>query len=166
LANFNKVILLGNLTRDPETRATQSGAQVTKFGMAINHKFKGQDGQLRESTCFVDLTAFGRTGEVIQQYCKKGKPLFVEGRLEYSQWQDKEGNKKSKLEVIVENFQFVDAGQRGEGGGAPRAESGGNRFAGPRRPAEGQAPAGGGDAPPAAPEGGGEFQGNYDEIPF
>ena len=167
MANFNKVILLGNLTRDPETRATQSGAQVTKFGMAISRKWSGPDGQQRDSTCFVNLTAFGRQGEVIQQYCKKGRPLFVEGRLEYSQWQDKDGNKRSSLDVVVESFQFVDGGSQrsAEGGGAP---AGGRSFA-PRRPAadsQAQAPApGGGDAPPPA-EGGGEFQGDYNEIPF
>jgi single-strand DNA-binding protein len=129
MANLNKVFLIGNLTRDVELRATQSGTNVAKFGMAINHKYT-QNGQQKETTCFVDVTAFGRQAEVLAQYLKKGRPVFVEGRLDYSTWEDKEGNKKSKLQVIVENFQFIDGpgGQRGseEGGRGParRAESG------------------------------------------
>lgn len=112
MANFNKVILMGNLTRDPEMRTTQGGTQVVKFGMAISRKFKDQ-----ETTCFVDCTAFGRTGEVIQQYMSKGRPIFVEGRLDFSSWQDQDGNKRSKLGVIVENFQFLGQGGQGSGQG-------------------------------------------------
>jgi single-strand DNA-binding protein len=113
MASFNKVILLGNLTRDPELRSTQSGQAIAKFGMAINRKFTAS-GEQREETCFVDLTAWGRQAEVIHQYSAKGRALLVEGRLQFSTWESKEGKKRSKLEVIVENFQFV--GSR-EGGG-------------------------------------------------
>lgn len=125
MANFNKVILMGNLTRDPEMRTSQGGTQVVKFGMAINRKFKDQ-----ETTCFVDCTAFGRTGEVIQQYMHKGKPIFVEGRLDFSSWQDQDGNKRSKLGVIVENFQFLgqggqSSGQGNQGGGQASYGGGG-----------------------------------------
>jgi len=117
MANFNKVLLMGNLTRDPELRATQGGTNVAKLGMAVNRRWTGQGGQTQESTCFVDLTAFGRQAEVIQQYCRKGSPLFVEGRLEYSTWTAQDGQKKSKLEVIIENFQLLGAGGKGQAGG-------------------------------------------------
>lgn len=107
MANVNKVILLGNLTRDPELRHSQGGMAIAKLGMAINRKWT-QDGERKESTCFVDLTAFGKQAETVAQYCKKGTPLFVEGRLEFSQWDDKDtGKKRSKLDVVVESFQFV-----------------------------------------------------------
>ena len=122
MANFNKVILLGNLTRDVELRHTQSGQALAKFGMAINRKWS-QNGEQKESTCFVDLTAWGRQAEVLQQYVKKGSQLFVEGRLEYSTWESPEGGKRYKLEVVVENFQFIDS--KGGGGGGERAA--GNR---------------------------------------
>ncbi|MCA8949264.1 MAG: single-stranded DNA-binding protein [Planctomycetes bacterium] len=118
MANFNKVILLGNLTRDIELRHTQSGMALAKFGLAVNRKWS-QNGEQKESTCFVDLTAWGRQAEVLAQYVGKGSQLFVEGRLEYSTWESQEGGKRSKLEVVVENFQFVGGGtgQRGGGGG-------------------------------------------------
>ena len=100
MANFNKVILCGNLTRDVEIRHTQGGMAVAKMGMAINRKWT-QNGESKESTCFVDLTAFGRQAEILGQYVGKGSPLFVEGRLEFSSWEDKEGNKRNKLEGVI-----------------------------------------------------------------
>lgn len=106
MSNFNKVILLGNLTRDVELRHTQGGTAVAKFGMAINRKWS-QQGEQKESTCFVDLVAWGKTAELIAQYVKKGSQLFVEGRLEFQSWEGRDGGKRSKLEVVVENFQFV-----------------------------------------------------------
>ena len=119
MANFNKVILAGNLTRDPEVRYSQSGTAVAKFGMAINRKFKDQ-----ESTCFVDITAFGKQAEVLEQYVKKGSPLMVEGRLEFSQWEDKNGGgKRSKLEVVVEQFQFLGGGDKRESGSGGRGKA-------------------------------------------
>ena len=103
MANWNRVTLMGNLTRDVESRTTQGGMVVGKFGMAVNRKQKEM-----EHTCFVDCTAFGKSAELISQYCQKGSPLFIEGRLEFSQWDDKTtGAKRSKLEVVVENFQFL-----------------------------------------------------------
>jgi single-strand DNA-binding protein len=123
MANLNKVFLMGNLTRDPELRATAGGTNVCKFGLAINRKWTGSNGQAQESVCFVDVTAFGRQAEVINQYCTKGKPLFVEGRLEYSTWQSQDGQKKNKLEVIVENFQFIGAAGSKEGGGGRAGKS-------------------------------------------
>jgi single-strand DNA-binding protein len=148
VANFNKVILLGNLTRDVELRHTQSGMALGKFGMAINRKWS-QNGEQKESTCFVDLTAWGRQAELLNQYVKKGSQLFVEGRLEYSTW-EAEGGKRSKLEVIVENFQFVGSARGGEGGGGGERRSTGG--AGKRQQAAG------------AEGGGGEV--DYGDIPF
>lgn len=107
MSNFNKVILLGNVTRDFETRHTQGGMMIAKFGMAVNRTWS-QNGERKESTCFVDLTVFGKTAELMAQHLRKGSPVFVEGRLELQQWEDKQtGAARSKLEVIVENFQFV-----------------------------------------------------------
>lgn len=127
MANFNKVILLGNLTRDVEMRYTQGGTAIGKLGMAINRRYT-QNGETKESTCYVDLTAWGKQAEILSQYTKKGSQLFVEGRLEFSTWESKEGGKRNKLEVIVENFQLM--GSRNGGGtrGAqeqPRAAAGG-----------------------------------------
>lgn len=122
MANFNRVILLGNLTRDVEIRYSQGGTAIAKFGMAINRKY-GQQGEQKESVCYVDLTAWGKVAELISQYCAKGSQLFVEGRLEYSQWEDKKGGgKRNKLEVVVENFQFMPRGENG-GGGKPKVEN-------------------------------------------
>lgn len=131
MANFNKVILLGNLTRDVELRHTQSGMALAKLGMAVNRKWS-QNGEQKESTCFVDLTAWGRQAEVLSQYVSKGSQLFIEGRLEYSTWEAKEGGgKRSKLEVVVENFQFVgssgSSGSRGGDGGGQSRSRGGSR---------------------------------------
>ena len=150
MANFNKVILLGNLTRDIEMRHTQSGMALAKFGMAVNRKWS-QNGEQKESTCFVDMTAWGRQAEVLAQYVGKGSQLFIEGRLEYSTWESQEGGKRSKLEVVVENFQFVGGGgQRGSGGGG----GGGG----------GRARSGGGSSEAAAGGGGGDV--DYGDIPF
>ena len=164
MANFNKVILMGNLTRDVEMRTTQGGMQIAKLGMAINRKWT-QNGEQKESTCFVDLTAFGRQAEVLSQYVAKGSPLFVEGRLEYSTWEGQDGQKKNKLEVVVENFQFVGAprsageggGGGGGGGGAPRRAAGGG--GGARRNSGGESEGGGGG-------GGGGGDVDYGDIPF
>ncbi len=130
MANFNKVILMGNLTRDIELRHTQGGMAIAKFGMAINRKTSSQSGEAKESTCFVDCTAFGKSAELLSQYVRKGSQLFVDGRLEFSTWEAKEGGKRSKLEVIVENFQFMGSGNRdnsGGGGGGGGERRGGGR---------------------------------------
>ncbi len=113
MANFNKVILMGNLTRDPETRVTPSGLAICKMGLAVNRVFKTQDGERREETTFVDVDAFGKQAETISKYMSKGRPILVEGRLKLDQWEDRNsGEKRSKLGVVVENFQFV--GGRGD----------------------------------------------------
>lgn len=120
---LNKVFLYGNLTRDPELKALPGGGQVANFGIATNRSFKGKDGQRQEATEFHNLVAFGRTAEVIAQYCKKGRPIFVDGRITTRSWDDKETGKKNyRTEIVIENFQFgADGSKPGSGGGAPAA---------------------------------------------
>ena len=123
MANFNKVILAGNLTRDPEVRYTPKGMAIAKFGLAINRTWKNEAGETKEEVTFVDIDAFGRTAEVISQYLKKGRPILVEGRLKLDQWDDKQsGQKRSRLGVVLENFQFLDSG-RGDGAARSSAPS-------------------------------------------
>ncbi len=109
MATYNKVLLMGNLTRDPELKQTPSSQSVAQIGIALNRKFKDREGNMREETTYVDCEAWGRTAEVMAQYLSKGKPVFVEGRLKLDQWQDKEGNNRSKLKVVIESFQFIDS---------------------------------------------------------
>jgi single-strand DNA-binding protein len=118
MANFNKVILAGNLTRDPQLSYLPSNTAVCEFGLAINRKWRSQNGEMKDETCFVEIRAYGKPAETLNQYMNKGKPLMVEGRLKYDQWEGKDGQKRSKLYVIAENFQFL-----GSAGGA----GGGNR---------------------------------------
>ena len=109
MASYNKVILMGNLTRDPELKQTPSNQSVAQIGLAVNRKFKGREGDMKEETTFVDCEAWGRTAETMSKYLSKGKPVFVEGRLKLDQWQDKDGNNRSKLKVVIDTFQFVDS---------------------------------------------------------
>jgi len=120
MANLNKVFLIGNLTRDPELRYTPSGMAVVDFGMAVNRRWKGQDGERRDEVCFVDVQAWGRQAELISEYCRKGRSLFVEGRLTYDSWEGKDGQRRSRLRVTVENFQFLGDSGGGQGGRAGR----------------------------------------------
>ena len=122
---FNKVILMGNLTRDPETRTTTGGQSVTNFSLAVSRSWKGADGQQQEQTSFINCVAWGKPGEIIAQYVQKGRPLLVSGRLDQRSWDDKEsGQKRSTVEVVVEDFNFVSDG--GAGGGS-RGDSGSNQ---------------------------------------
>ena len=108
MASFNKVMLMGNLTRDPQVKHLPSSMVVAEFGLAVSRRFKTAAGEDREEVAFVDCTAFGKQAETIGQYCVKGKPIFVEGRLKFDTWEDKMGHgKRSKLTVVVENFQFL-----------------------------------------------------------
>lgn len=118
MANFNKVILAGNLTRDPQLTILPSNTPVCDFGMAVNRKWKSQTGEMREDVCFVDLRAYGRRAETLNQYMGKGQPLLIEGRLEFQQWEGKDGSKRSKHIVVVDNFQFL-GGPAGQRGGEP-----------------------------------------------
>ncbi len=116
MANYNKVFLMGNLTRDVELKYTPSNMAVANIGLAVGRRYRTKEGENREETAFVDCEAWGRTAEVMNQYLSKGRPVFIEGRLKLDQWQDKDGNNRSKLRVVVENFQFVDSRP---GGGDP-----------------------------------------------
>jgi len=120
MASFNKVILAGNLTRDPELRYTPKGTAVAKIGLAVSRTWTGEDGQKKEEVSFIDIEAWGRQGEVIAQYMKKGRPLLVEGRLKLDSWEDKNTKQKvSKLKVVLESFSFLDSKPSDTGGGAP-----------------------------------------------
>ena len=109
MPSYNKVLLMGNLTRDPQLKQTPNNMSVAEIGLACNRKFKGKDGEMREETTFVDCEAWGRTAETMAKYLSKGRPVFVEGRLKLDQWQDKDGNNRSKLRVVIESFQFIDS---------------------------------------------------------
>src|SRR4026207_344275 len=122
MANFNKVILAGNLTRDPELRYTPNGKAIAKFGLAINRNWTTDTGEKKEEVTFVDIDSFGRQAEVISQYLKKGRPVLVEGRLKLDQWDDKQsGQKRSRLGVVLESFSFLDSGGRGAAAGSAPA---------------------------------------------
>lgn len=124
MASLNKVMLIGNLTRDPELRVTPKGTAICQFGLAVNRQFKDESGATRDETTFVDIEAWGKQGETVAKYLTKGRPLFVEGRLKLDTWDDKTtGQKRSKMKVVLENFQFLGGREGGEGGGASRAAS-------------------------------------------
>ena len=146
MASFNKVILMGNLTRDPELRYTANNMAICKFGLAVNRRFKdGQSGEWKEEPTFVDVTIFGARAEPFARYHTKGKPTLIEGRLALDQWEDKNGGgKRSKLYVIAETWEFVGAGGGGRAEGS--REEGGAPRAGAAEPADG-APAYGGREP-------------------
>jgi len=112
--NYNKVILAGNLTRDPETKALPSGATVAAFSIAINRRWKDANGQQKEEVCFVDCAAFGKTAEAIQQYLHKGNGVLVEGRLRQDHWETQGGEKRNKLSVVAESVQFIGGGEHAE----------------------------------------------------
>jgi single-strand DNA-binding protein len=136
MASFNKVILLGNLTRDPEVRYTPKGTAVTELGMAVNRVYTAENGEKREDTTFVDVTLWGRTAEIAGEYLKKGRPVFIEGRLQLDTWDDKQsGQKRSKLKVVGEGLQLLGgrpgAGAGGSGGGE---DEGGSRSSRPAPP--------------------------------
>lgn len=118
MANLNKVMLIGNLTRDPELRHTPKGTAVSEISLAINRNWTNEQGQKQEDTTFVEVTLWGRQAEVVQQYVTKGSPIYIEGRLQLDSWDDKEtGKKRSKLRVIGENFQFLSSKPSGQSGG-------------------------------------------------
>ena len=118
MASFNKVILMGNLTRDPETRYAQSGTAIVNFGLAVNERFQGSDGQWQERPTFVDVTMFGKRGEAFAKFHTKGKAAFIEGKLRLDTWEDKNGGgKRSKLYVVGDNWEFVGGREGGGGGG-------------------------------------------------
>jgi single-strand DNA-binding protein len=138
MASYNKVILAGNQTRDPEMRYTPKGTAVVTFGLAMNRRWKSETGETKEEVTFVDIDAFGREAELISQYMKKGRPLLMEGRLKFDQWEDKNTHQKqSKLRVVLERFSFIDSkGDSGMPSDVPRARP----AAAPAAPAPAPAP--------------------------
>ncbi len=149
MASFNKVILAGNLTRDPELRYTPKGTAVARITLAVNRTWKSESGESKEEVSFVDVDVWGRQAEVISQYMKKGRPLLIEGRLKQDTWEDKNTKQKqSKLKVVLEGFTFIDSNRGGEGSGTPTAP----------RPAAASAPVPEGGEAEAPPEG--------DDVPF
>src|SRR2546430_17356087 len=155
MASFNKVILLGNLTRDPEVRYPPKGSAVCDLGIAVNRVYTTDSGERREEVTFVDVTLWGRTAEIAGEYLKKGRPVFIEGRLQLDSWDDKQtGQKRSKLKVIGESMQLLGGGRPGGATAAVPAEAagedqqtGGAKTSAPPKPSA-----------PAAPD--------EDEIPF
>ena len=125
MASYNRIILVGNLTRDPQLSYTPSNTAICKFGVATNRKWKDREGSMREEVCFVDCVLFGKGGETFNQYMSKGRPVLVEGRLSLNQWTTPEGDKRSKHEVFVENFTFLGGGQGGSKGGGGGDGAGG-----------------------------------------
>jgi len=158
MGNLNKVMLIGNVTRDPELRYTPKGSAVTEIGMAINRYYNSEDGERREETTFVDVTLWGRQAEVACQYLKRGRPVYIEGRLQLDSWEDKQsGQKRNKLRIVGEAMQFLGGradGNGGESGGSGYARSGGSE----RRTA--QPPS----RPPQDPDL--DIPADDDEIPF
>ena len=161
MPNFNKVMLMGNLTRDPEIKYTPKGTAIAVFGLATNRSYTLESGETREDVTVVDCEAYARLAEIIGEYCKKGKPIFVEGRLKLDTWDDKtSGQKRSKMKVVVEVMQLI-GGRDGGGGSVPDstaadADSQGARSSAPRRAPS--AP----PKPPADPD----LDAAPDDIPF
>src|ERR1700722_16567906 len=122
MASFNKVVLVGNLTRDPELRYTPKGTAIAKIGLAVNRVWTNEAGEKKEEVTFVDVDVFGRTAENVGQYMRKGRPILIEGRLRLDQWEEKQtGQKKKKTGVGAETVQFLGSPGEGGGGGAPAA---------------------------------------------
>jgi single-strand DNA-binding protein len=162
MASVNKVMLLGNLTRDPEIRYTPKGTAVTDLGMAVNRVRTGDNGERIEEVTYVDVTLWGRQAELAGQYLGKGRPVFIEGRLQLDQWDDKQsGQKRSRLRVVGENMQFLPGGGGGGNGGGnyPQGGSSSEEDEGPQR-----------QAPPSSSQGGAaasdSFDNDDDDIPF
>jgi len=147
MSNFNKVFLMGRLTRDPELRYTPQGTSVSDIGLAVNREYTHQNGERRKETVFVDVTLWKKQAEICCQYLKKGNPIFIEGRLAMDSWEGQDGQKRTKMRVVAENFQFLGGG-RGSGGEAPMPDVEGSS-----------------DGPPPAPPGesrrGGDYGASY-----
>jgi single-strand DNA-binding protein len=156
MANLNRVLLIGNLTRDPELRYTPKGTAVTEIGLAVNRIYSGEDGEKKEETTFVDVTLWARQAEIAGQYLRKGRPVFIEGRLQLDTWDDKQtGQKRSRLRVVAENLQLLGSRQESEGSSSFSSSSPAPRR-GPSAP-----------APPPKPEPRDpDLDAEPDDIPF
>lgn len=179
MTGFNRVILAGNLTRDPQVKYLPSNTAVCEFGLAMNRRWRDKDGNQHDEVCFVDCAAFGRQGEVINQYMSKGKQMLVEGRLKLDQWTAQDGTKKSRLSVVVENFTFLGGpGEGSGGGGGQRGNYDRGQSRGPAESRPNDSRGGGGgyanqrdSGPPAGEEGASysaadEAPPRSDDIPF
>ncbi len=157
MRGFSKAIIAGNVTRDPEMRATPSGAQACNFTIAVNRVFRGSDGGQQEQTSFIDCVAWGKSGETIAQYVKKGSALIVSGRIEQRSWEDKtSGQRRSRVEIVVDDFSFVGGG---DGSGSGRSSGGSSRPSATKA----SAPAEDDFTPDDMPE---DDAINLDDIPF
>ena len=168
MSNLNKCMLMGRLTRDPELRYTPQGTAVTDLGLAINREFTAGT-ERRKETTFIDVTLWKRQAEVVCEYLRKGSPLYVEGRLSMDSWEGKDGQKRSQLRVVAENFQFIggrNEGESGYSGGGKQSTGGESQF----RPAQGRSGGFEGPAPSPIPTGEGSGQQGMevaeDDIPF
>ena len=121
MPSYNRVVLAGNLTRDPELKYTPQGKAVARLGLALNHKWKTEAGEMKEEVTFVDIDAWGKQAETIAQYLKKGSPLLMEGRLKLDSW-EKDGQKHSKLKIVLESFTFIGGGDKQERSEAPASK--------------------------------------------
>ena len=160
-ANLNKVMLIGNLTRDPEKRYTPSGMAVADISVAVNRRYKAGNGEMKDEVCFVPVTLWSRDAENAAKFLSKGSPIFIEGRLKLDQW-EKDGKKNSKLTVVAERMQFIGGGTRREGGGSPD-------YGDVPHGAPDEGWSGGGEPseePPARPASGGSSGEKPDDLPF
>ena len=158
MASLNKVMLIGNLTRDPEIRHTPKGTAVAELGLAVNRRYTAENGERREETTFVDVTLWGRTAEVAKEYLQKGRSVYIEGRLQLDSWDDKTtGQKRSKLKIVGEEMQMLGSREGGGGGGGAPREYSEDRPARSSSPPR-QAP----QRPPVDPD----LEADGDEIPF
>jgi single-strand DNA-binding protein len=158
MASLNKVMLIGNCTRDPEIKYTPKGTAVAELGLAVNRIYSTESGERREETTFVDITLWGRQAEIAGEYLKKGRPVYIEGRLQLDTWDDKAtGQKRSKLKVVGDNLQLLGSREGGGGGGGESGEGGGFTS---RKPAGKPAP------PPARPPADPDLDVSDDDIPF
>ena len=161
MPNLNKVMLMGNLTRDPEIKYTPKGMAIAHFGIAVNRVWSNEAGEKQEEVTFIDIEMFGRKAEVVGEYFKKGKPIYVEGRLKLDSWDDKAtGQKKSKLKVVGETFEFLGSREGGGGGGGEHGE--GRSEARPQQ----SRPAGRPASPPPRPPADPDLDAPEDDIPF
>lgn len=163
MASYNRVILVGNLTRDPELRYTPSGTAVCDVGLAVNDRYKNASGEWVDEATFVDVTLWARTAEVASEYLSKGAPILVEGRLKLDTWETNDGQKRSKLRVICERMQMLSGRGEGGGGGGRMQSGGGSRMPSRRPPQSDYSQAGPPEDDYGSPE---PSSGPSDDIPF
>ncbi len=165
MASYNKVMIIGNLTRDPEIKYTPKGTAIADIGLAVNRNYTTESGEKREEVTFIDVTLWGRVAEIVGEYCKKGRPLFVEGRLQLDSWDDKAtGQKRSKLKVVGENIQLLGSREGGSGGG--KHGEGRNEGRTENRPAQSRSAPSRPATPPQRPPADPDLDAPEDDIPF